>query len=98
MDEIKIKWVTETGKKYITLEGISNRIEIDEENKEIKNAKAFFREIIYQSFLNNWNNKIILVDDQDNEIAEVKIIINELIKLCNDEIEAKKLTPTLNVN
>lgn len=89
MNDIEIKWVTEeTGKKYIASEGISKRIEIDEENKEIKNAKAFFREIIYISFLNKWNKKIVLVNDQDNEVAEVKKIINELIQLCNSEMEA----------
>lgn len=90
MNDIEIKWVTEgAGKKYIASEGINKRIEINEENKEIKNAKAFFREIIYQSFLNKWNKKIVLVDDQDNEVAEVKTIINELIQLCNSEMEAK---------
>lgn len=89
MNEIEIKWVMEAGKKYITFEAIGNRIEINEDNKEIKNAKAFFREIIYQCFLNDCNNRIILVDDEDNEISEVKTIINELIQLCNKEIEAK---------
>ena len=90
MNDIEIKWVAEElGKKYITSDGISKRIEINEENKEIKNAKAFFREIIYLSFLNNWNKKIVLVGDQDNEITEVKTIINELINLCNSEIEGK---------
>jgi len=90
MNDIEIKWVTEeTGKKYIASEGITKRIEINEENKEIKNAKAFFREIIYLSFLNEWNRKIVLVDDHDNEVADVKTIINELIQLCNSEMEAK---------
>ncbi len=92
MNDIKIKWFTdETGKKYIISEGISKRIEIDEENKEIKNAKAFFREIIFHSFTNQWNRKIILVDDQENEVAEVKTIIDELIQLCNNELEANKI-------
>lgn len=90
MNDIEIKWITEeSGKKYIIADGISTRIEINEENKEIKNAKAFFREIIYQSYLNNWEKKIILISDQDNEIAEVNPIINELISICNSEIEGK---------
>jgi hypothetical protein len=90
MNDIEIKWVVdETGKKYITSEGISTHIEINEENKEIRNAKAFFREIIYLSFLNGWNKRIVFVEDQDNEVAEVKTIINELIQICNNEINAK---------
>jgi len=90
MTNVEIKWYTEdSGKKYIVSEGINTRIEINEENKEIKNAKAFFREIIYLSFLNDWKKKIVLVEDKDNEIAEVKNIISELIQLCNSEIEEK---------
>lgn len=91
MNDLEIKWVTEeTGKKYIFSEEISNRIEINEDNKEVKNAKAFFREIIYLSYLNEWDKKIVLVDDQDNEVAEVKTIIKELIQLCNSEMEVDK--------
>jgi len=33
--------------------------------------------------------KIVLVDDTDNELSEVKTIINELIHVCNDELEAR---------
>ncbi len=88
MENIEIKWYKdENGKKYLVSSGISKKIDINEDIKEIKNAKAFFREIIYQSFLNNWSKKILLVDDSENEVAEVKTIINELIELCNNEID-----------
>jgi hypothetical protein len=90
MNEIELKWATaDGGKKFITTEGINMDFEIDENNKEIKNAKAFFREIIYMSFLNDTYKKIVLVDDTDNELSEVKTIINELIHVCNDELEAR---------
>ncbi|MGI6422891.1 MAG: hypothetical protein ACOX0N_11955 [Syntrophomonadaceae bacterium] len=90
MNNIEIKWITdESGKKYISADGINTRIEINEENKEIKYAKAFFREIIYQSYLNNWEKRIVLISDQDNGVVEVNSIINELICICNNEIESK---------
>lgn len=90
MNNIEIKWITdELGKKYISADGINTRIEINEENKEIKYAKAFFREIIYQSYLNNWEKRIVLISDQDNGVVEVNSIINELISICNNEIESK---------
>lgn len=90
MPDIEIKWITnEEGKKFIVSDIVNSKIEINEENKEIQNAKAFFREIIYQSFLHEWNRKIILVDDPANEINEVKPILKELIEICNDEIGAQ---------
>lgn len=91
MEYIELKWVNENGNKFILSDEINTRIEINETNKEIKNAKAFFREIIYLSFLNNWHKKIVLLDDPDNEIPEVKSVINELIELCNNELGARNL-------
>lgn len=46
MNEIELKWATaDGGKKFITTEGINMDIEIDENNKEIKNAKAFLEKL-----------------------------------------------------
>lgn len=90
MSNIEIKWDANDGKKYIFSEEIIEKIEIDEDNKEIKNAKAFFREIIYQSYLKDWDKQLVLVEDQQIEIAEVCPIINELINICNSQVGDKK--------
>jgi hypothetical protein len=95
MDKIEIKWHNEGDKKYLIADGIECRIEIDVINKEVKNAKKFFREIIYLSFLNNWNKKIELIEDFENEIQEVKTLINDLVDVCNYELHAHSNTDSL---
>ena len=87
MKDIEIKWCVEDGKRYLISDDIDTRIEIDENNKEIRQAKSFFREIIYQSFLDNQTQRIVLLEDKDAEIEEVKVIINELVELCNSDIK-----------
>lgn len=87
MSNIEMKWYIEGDKKYIICQDIKTRIEINETNKDLINVKSFFRELIFQSFINDWNKKVVLLDDSINEIIEVKEIINELIKLCNKEMQ-----------
>ncbi len=91
MHDISLEWdVNEQGKKIIKSQGINHYIEINEDNKEVKNAKAFFREIIYQSFLNNWDRTIVLSNNEEIEITEVNDILTELVMLCNTELKALK--------
>lgn len=89
MANLEIKWGIDeqTGKKYLTSDVINQHIEINEDTKEIKKTKAFFRQIVFYYFLNDCDDKIILVDNDDLEIVEVKTIINEIIDVCNAEIE-----------
>lgn len=101
-DNIRIRWLTENGKKYLDSDMTDIRIEIDEEKKEIKNAKAFFRELAYNIFLNVLYKPIVLEENQDIEIPEVKQIIEELIEICNSELVELKddiaLMKTINGN
>ncbi|SHJ13133.1 hypothetical protein [Thermoclostridium caenicola] len=101
-DNIRIRWLTENGKKYLDSDMTDIRIEIDEEKKEIKNAKAFFRELAYNIFLNDLYKPIVLEENQDIEIPEVKQIIEELIEICNSELVELKddiaLMKTINGN
>lgn len=101
-DNIRIRWLTENGKKYLYSDMTDIRIEIDEEKKEIKNAKAFFRELAYKIFLNDLYKPIVLEENQDIEIPEVKQIIEELIEICNSELVELKddiaLMKTINGN
>lgn len=81
----KLKWYNEDDKKFIICDGIIKRIEIDENTKEIKNAKSFFREIIYKLYLNKLTCEIEL-EDSPITVHEVEPIIKDLIKICNDKI------------
>ena len=98
MSNIFLVWAIDTnGKKIVTAENIIQKIEINEDNKEVKYVKAFFREIIYQSYLNNWDKRIVLKDNLDIEIAEVKVILNQLIDICNQELKSVKFDEIHNV-
>lgn len=89
MDYIELIWNQKQEKKRIESQGIETKIEIDEQSKEIKNIKEFFREIVFNQHYNNLTNKIKLIDNQELEIEEVKSIVNELIEIVNGELEKK---------
>lgn len=87
MNSIELKWGRkETGILKIIADGIDTSIEINEESKDIKNIKSFFREILFKAYIKNEGTKIIL-NSSDIEIDEVKSLINDLIALCNDEMK-----------
>lgn len=86
MDNLIVRWISDNGKTFIASDGIDKKIEICEESKEIKNAKEFFREIIFNYFMNDCNKIIVLEDNSELQINEVRPIINELIKHCNDQL------------
>lgn len=91
MDYIELKWGQKTGATIISSDDIDQIIEIDDQNKEIKNIKSFFREIVFKSFLNDWTKDIKLISSDTLEIKEVNIIIEDLITICNDELRSKLL-------
>lgn len=87
MENIELIWVcNESGVKQIKSNGIDTCIEVNENNKELKNTKAFFRELIYKHFFEGWNKKVVLIDNEEYQIKEVKVILDELVLLFNNEI------------
>lgn len=90
METIKLKWVKNANKITIEADDVTTKIEIDDVKKEVQNAKKFFREAIFSIFYNNWDKRIELIDNEDLEINEIKVLINELVAICNDEIEKLK--------
>ncbi len=98
MDNIIIEWgITESGQKFISTSITDLKIEISSTNKEIKNAKSFFRDLLYISYISNWSPTITLEDNPEIEIEELKPIINDLINICNEELvsinEAEETPP-----
>lgn len=87
MNNIELKWEKdESDIIKIVADKIDSVIEINVLNKEIKNLKTFFREILFKSFINNIDTQIVL-SSSDIEIKEAKLLIDELITLCNAEMK-----------
>jgi len=90
MNDIEIKWEQQEATIIkLTAEGIDASIEVNENSKDIKNVKTFFREILFKAYINDWNKKIVLCSS-DIEINEVSVLINEIIDLCNKEMKLIK--------
>ncbi|MCP4181136.1 MAG: hypothetical protein GY756_25505 [bacterium] len=87
MSYIELKWQNNDGAISIFSDNINSIIEIDEQNKQLKNVKQFFREILFNYHYNNWDKEIKLLENEDVAISEVKPIINDLIDTCNKELE-----------
>lgn len=95
MEQIELFWAcNETGKKLIKSNSIEAYIEVNENSKELKNTKAFFRELLYKHFFEDWNKEVVLIDNEEYQIDEIKVILNELIVLINNEINALSLSQT----
>lgn len=90
MSNIELKWIKNGDERTLEAQDITTKIEIDEKNKEIKNAKEFFREIIFMNYYKDWDKKIELISNEKVEIGKVKMLINELITICNTELEKAK--------
>lgn len=90
IETIGLKWVKNGSLRTIEAQDITTKIEIDDQKKEVKNAKKFFREIIFNVFYNDWDKKIELIDNEELEVAEIKALIIELVNLCNEELEKLK--------
>ena len=88
MDTLELKWKNENGIICIYSDEITAKIEVDEQNKQLKNVKALFREIIFKSYYNDWKKIISFVEDE-MAIPEIKEIINGLIDVCNTELKSR---------
>lgn len=96
MKRVELLWkCDEQGNKRIVSEGIETFIEIDESNKELKNAKKFFRELIFNHFFEEWNNEVILVPNIQIQVPEVKGILEDLINVINAELKSTKDNPVI---
>ncbi len=91
MNDIEIKWEQQEATIIkLTAEGIDASIEVNENSKDIKNVKTFFREILFKAYINDWDKQIVLCSS-DIEINEVSVLINEIIDLCNKEMKLIKV-------
>lgn len=90
MNEIELKWGVDGENKYIAADGITSTITVNISTNQISNAKTFFREIIYHSFLNDWDTHIVFKENQENQESDATNIIKELVELCNIEFQSIK--------